>query len=229
MPRAGVWQGRNSLSKGTPRDWSQQHRRRQWMQTTQVCVHITRRLCSLKHAPPLVLWDARPAVPSLAHNLPPLHVHPSASRTRSAFADLSARSSPPASTSGAPPPSEAPRAAAPTDTSVVDAGAGEEEMSEAAGAELSGRKRKMFELRLKMNQARKANHQAVVAEKKRVAAAEKPDAEGKNFNRKKYYEQVRIQASARRIQAPAGRIRAPAGRTQATSSGRGVSPGDVGT
>mmetsp|Transcript_9480 Transcript_9480/g.19622 ORF Transcript_9480/g.19622 Transcript_9480/m.19622 type:complete len:529 (-) Transcript_9480:445-2031(-) len=99
-----------------------------------------------------------------------------------------------ASTSRDPPPSEAPRTAAAAATATTDGpedgAAGEEEMNEAAGAELSGRKRKMFELRLKMNQARKANHQAVVAEKKRATAAAAPDAEGKSMNKKKYYEQL---------------------------------------
>ncbi|TMW80678.1 hypothetical protein EJD97_016905, partial [Solanum chilense] len=54
---------------------------------------------------------------------------------------------------------------------------GEGNMGEES-AYLTGRKKKLFELRLKMNEARKANQSAMVAEKKKTEA---PPAESQNL------------------------------------------------
>jgi len=52
-------------------------------------------------------------------------------------------------------------------------------------SQLTGRKKKLFELRLRMNKARKMNHTAVVAEKRRQEVPTKADA---NVAKKKRYE-----------------------------------------
>ncbi|KAM7256351.1 hypothetical protein ACFE04_012092 [Oxalis oulophora] len=48
----------------------------------------------------------------------------------------------------------------------------EDEVEQVDVTKLTGRKKKMFELRLKMNEARKANQRAIVAEKKKMEAPE---------------------------------------------------------
>jgi pre-mRNA-splicing factor SYF2 len=68
------------------------------------------------------------------------------------------------------------------------------EMEEAQDlSQLTGRKKKLFELRLKMNKARKQNHSAVVAEKKRQEVPTKEDA---NIAKKKRYEAAVEQKTA---------------------------------
>ena len=71
------------------------------------------------------------------------------------------------------------------------------EMEEAQDlSQLTGRKKKLFELRLKMNKARKQNHSAVVAEKKRQEVPTKEDA---NIAKKKRYEAAVEQKTAYEI------------------------------
>ncbi|KAL5724046.1 hypothetical protein ACHQM5_007357 [Ranunculus cassubicifolius] len=53
------------------------------------------------------------------------------------------------------------------------------------GSQLTGRKKKMFELRLKMNEARKANHKDMVAEKKKTEAPQ----ETRGISKQKWIEE----------------------------------------
>lgn len=64
-----------------------------------------------------------------------------------------------------------------------------EEVDASAGEHLTGRQRKLFELRLKMNEARKKNHKAVVTEKKRK---DQPQEEA-NMSKKRYYEKMQAE------------------------------------
>ncbi|XP_047306998.1 pre-mRNA-splicing factor syf2 isoform X2 [Impatiens glandulifera] len=59
-----------------------------------------------------------------------------------------------------------------------------EDKTEVDFTNLTGRKKKLFELRLKMNEARKANQNAMVAEKKRIEAP----TESRGISKEKWYE-----------------------------------------
>mmetsp|Transcript_11808 Transcript_11808/g.15991 ORF Transcript_11808/g.15991 Transcript_11808/m.15991 type:complete len:538 (+) Transcript_11808:54-1667(+) len=71
-----------------------------------------------------------------------------------------------------------------------------------SGMGLTGRELRLFELRLKMNQARKQNHAAVVVEKKRQEEPKKGEEGGNpaGVSKKKFYEQQKEQ-QARELQA----------------------------
>lgn len=60
-----------------------------------------------------------------------------------------------------------------------------EEFTEADLSNLTGRQKKLFELRLKMNEARKANQTAMVAEKKRM----EPPTESRGVSKEKWLEE----------------------------------------
>lgn len=60
-----------------------------------------------------------------------------------------------------------------------------EDKTEVEFTNLTGRKKKLFELRLKMNEARKANQNAMVAEKKRMEAP----TESRGISKEKWYEE----------------------------------------
>ncbi|XP_049413088.1 uncharacterized protein LOC125876029 [Solanum stenotomum] len=63
---------------------------------------------------------------------------------------------------------------------------GEDNMGEESVNLITGRKRKLFELRLKMNEARKANQSAMVVEKKKTEA---PPAECRGMSKQKWIEE----------------------------------------
>ncbi|KAH0653506.1 hypothetical protein KY290_031787 [Solanum tuberosum] len=63
---------------------------------------------------------------------------------------------------------------------------GEDNMGEESANLITGRKRKLFELRLKMNEARKANQSAMVVEKKKTEA---PPAECRGMSKQKWIEE----------------------------------------
>jgi hypothetical protein len=66
-------------------------------------------------------------------------------------------------------------------------------------SQLTGRKKQLFELRLKMNKARKMNHSAVVAEKRRQEMPTKADA---NVAKKKRYEAAEHAKTAELVHPP---------------------------
>ncbi|KAJ8765160.1 hypothetical protein K2173_010651 [Erythroxylum novogranatense] len=59
-----------------------------------------------------------------------------------------------------------------------------QEKEEVDVTKLTGRQKKLFELRLKMNQARKANQTAMIAEKKKM----EPPAESRGISKQKWFE-----------------------------------------